>query len=914
MAAPPFSPDPEQASVLDHETGALLVVGAAGTGKTGVLRERFARLLEGGADPERTVLVVGSVRARDAMRSALLGRLSSSLPGLQVATAHGLAHRVLKERHRVLGYAEPPAVLSAAEQFAKVRELLTNQDPADWPAFGHLLQMRGFADEVRQFLLRAQEELRTPEDIEASAERRGLTGWRELARFLREYQEVLDGLDVVDFASLIQRAGAALGAGERPAAPIFDHVLVDDYQDTTLAFESILRGLGAGDLVVAANPAAHVFSFQGTSAAPLARFTQTFPGATTTSLQTQHRPALAPAIDAWVAPHTSEEHAAIARELRRVHVDDGVPWSALAVVVRRQGPHVAGLLRALDDAQVPRAVPERGLSLASEPATMPYVLALRWLVADEPAREELIETLLTSDVVGLSPASARGLLRTAQHLTGSIGRALEVEEGLAPEEALAVSAAHAVLAKASLFAGMSVQDAFKTLWEELPVSQRIVRDAGAGLDTVVTFANAVSETSEEGDRSVDAFLEALDAGEHGPGYAPWERSQSEAVRVLTAHGATGQEFDTVIVAGAVEGNFPSLTRPEPMFDLAVLDRAVGRSERMRERIEDERRLFRMVLARARRRAVLVCADTHPDTDELRSRSRFAGELSGVTWTAAPAGPFDEPVSVREAASAWRRQLADLRAPAWRRLAALDGLVALGVDPSRWWFQRGWTDTGRPLHEQIRVSYSRLSNLEACALAHVLGDELGLGKPGGYHAWVGKTVHRIIEEVERGLISKEPRALVEVLDQRWRPQEFPSMAVSEAFRELARAHMLRNWHETYGDRPALAIEQYFEFPYDGATVLGYIDRIGPSVQGGTVITDFKTGKSDRAERPEDNLQLGIYYLAVQEAEALADFKPVHMVELAFLRGNWKSPNIDFRKHVVHESDEGWERSMRARLSA
>jgi hypothetical protein len=439
---------------------------------------------------------------------------------------------------------------------------------------------------------------------------------------------------------------------------------------------------------------------------------------------------------------------------------------------------------------------------------MAYVLALRWLVADEPKREELIETLLTSDVVGLSPAAARGLLRTAQHEKGSIGRALEVEEGLAPEEALAVSAANAVLTKASLFAGMSVQDAFRTLWEELPVSQRIVHEGGAGLDTVVTFANAVSEASEQGDRSVEAFLEALDAGEHGPGYAPWERSRPDAVRVLTAHGAVGQEFDTVIVAGAVEGNFPSLTRPEPMFDLSVLDRAVGRSERMRERIEDERRLFRMVLARARRRAVLVCADTHPDADELSARSRFADELPGVTWTTAPAGPFDEPVSVREAAATWRRQLADLEAPAWRRLAALDGLVALGVDPSRWWFQRDWTDTGRPLHDVLRLSYSKLSTLDNCELQHVFADELGLGRAAGYQAWVGKTVHRLIEDCEAGAVPRELDAILAEVDARWRPGEFPSKAVSEAFRREVRERMMPNWVQAFAGGQALAVERSF----------------------------------------------------------------------------------------------------------
>ena len=164
MAAPPFSPDDAQRTVLEHRTGPMLVTGAAGSGKTTVLRERFASLLEGGADPERTVLVVGGTRARDDARAVLLARLRESLPGLQVVTIHGLANRVLKERFAALGYAEPPTVLSATEQFAKVRELLADQDPAAWPAYGHLLGMRGFADQVRQFLLRAQEELRTPQD------------------------------------------------------------------------------------------------------------------------------------------------------------------------------------------------------------------------------------------------------------------------------------------------------------------------------------------------------------------------------------------------------------------------------------------------------------------------------------------------------------------------------------------------------------------------------------------------------------------------------------------------------------------------------------------------------------------------------------------------------------------------------
>ena len=924
--APSFSPDGGQQRVLDHEGGALLVTGGAGTGKSAALRERFARLIEGGADPERIALVVGSRRARDATRLSLLHRLSASLPGLRVLTMHGLAHHILRERHGVLGYREPPEILSAADQFARVQELLDGQDPSDWPAYGALLGLRGFADEVRQFLLRAQESLLTPERIEEAAEARALTGWAELARFYREYQQVLDDLNAVDFAMLVQRAGTAAQTDDRP---LLDHLLVDDAQDSTFAAEALIDGVRAPDLVVAGDLDAHVFSFQGTTGVPLARFADRHPDAEGVELTECHRAPEPPAVHAWVSPHTSEEHAAIARELRRVHVDEGVAWSDLAVVVRRQGAHLGSLLRALDDARIPRAVPERGLSLTAEPATFPYVLALRWLVADPAKREELIEPLLTSDVVGLSAATARGALRVARAARGSIADALDVTDTLAPDDARAVTEARDALAKASLFAGMSVQDAFRALWEDLPCSRRLVDRAGARgdgrsvdaseaerqLDTVVTFANVVAEAGSGADRSVAAFIEALDAGEHGPGYSAWDRGRPDAVQVLTAHGAAGQEFDTVIVAGSAEGNFPSLSRPEPMFDLSVLDRSISRSERTRDRLEDERRLFRMVLGRARRSVTLTVSEEHPEEDGLTTRTRFAGEV-GAVWSAAPSGPYDDPVSVREAAAVWRRELADLTAPAALRLAALEGLMALGVDPRRWWFRRAWTDPGGHLTEEadLHLSYSKLGKLDNCELQHVLSDELGLGRQAGYQAWVGKLVHRIIEDCETGALGRTQQEILAAVDERWREEEFPSHAVSAAFRTLVEERFLPNWWHGYGDTRSLAVERRFEFPYDGVTINGVIDRIGPILSGDTRITDFKTGNPDNAPKAEESLQLGIYYLAVQECEDLAEFRPVRAVELAFLKGHWRTKETVVKAWQVNaKSEEKYQALVREELS-
>src|SRR5205807_6844515 len=154
-------------------------------------------------------------------------------------------------RFEVLGYEGPPEILTAADQFAKVHELLCGESASQWPAYGGMLELRGFADQVRQFVTRSQEALLTPDDIVKRAAEGGLTGWEELAGFYRRYLDILLLEGRVDFAGLLVQASTAAEQGE----PVLDHVLVDDYQDTTLAAESLLVALRSVSLVVAGNAA-----------------------------------------------------------------------------------------------------------------------------------------------------------------------------------------------------------------------------------------------------------------------------------------------------------------------------------------------------------------------------------------------------------------------------------------------------------------------------------------------------------------------------------------------------------------------------------------------------------------------------------------------------------------------------------
>ena len=908
----PLHPDPRQRAVLDHADGAMLVSGGSGTGKTAVLRERFARLVEGGADPERVALVVGSRRARDEARRLLLERLPVALPNLTVVTIHGLAFHVVGQRFERLGYATPPTVLSASEQFLRVRELLDGEDPERWPVFGSLLGLRGFADEVRQLVIRAQEALRSPDDIEREAAERGLAGWDELAAFLRHYLSVLDASSEVDFAGLVEQASVAAGGGDPP----FDHVMVDDYQDTTFAAERFLAEIRPRSLVAAGDLDAHLFSFQGTTDEPFRRFVERNPGAASVELETPHRPEPV-STEAWRAGHVSEQHAAVARELRRLHVDDGVAWLELAVVVRRHGPRVEGLLRALDDAHVPRRIADAG-SPAAVPATRPFVLALRWLVAGPQERDALIEPVLTSELGRLSPASVRTLLRLARAHGRPPREALALHDLAEPEDAEALRALADILERAEAVHA-SVLDAFRLLWLELPFAADLVERAETehhalvDLDAVVEFSDAVASAGTAADPSTEAFLLSLGAAEGAPSLAAGDEGGHDEVQVLTAHAAAGREFDTVIVLDALEGDFPSLSRPEPMFDLATLEGAIARSEVNRRRLADERRLFGMVRSRARRRVVLTATDPHGDESSVTLTSRFVEEL-GLPWRDVPAAPFAEPVSTFEAASAWRRGLGDPNAPAAERLAGLDGLLALGDDPASWWFQREWTDLSAVVEDALSLSYSRLSTLENCELQFVLSSELGLDPGGGYQAWVGKLVHSIIEGCERGEVERTPEAFGRALDERWEKTRFPSYAISEAERANAKAVLIRNWFERYAEPPATATERGFAFEFEGARIRGKIDRIGPVPEGGTRITDYKTGRSDSAPKPSESLQLGIYYLAVNEDDELAEHRPVQAVELAFLGGKKADPALDVKAWSVSENvEEDYKARMRERLT-
>ena len=910
--------------VLDHGGGALLVTGPPGTGKTRALVERFARLVEGGADPERVVLLVLNRRAAREAREHLLRRLARSLTLLNVHTAHSFAFRVLGQRFSELGYAEEPTVLSAAEQYATVRELMLNDDPSVWPTFGGLLRVRGFAREVADFVLRAQERLYDPSSLLAEVEGTGRNQYAEVAAFFERYVDVMSASNRVDFAGLLHQAVIALQAGPSDNDRA-DHLLVDDYQDVTPAAEAMVEALahGAVSTVVAADPGGHVFAYRGGSLEPLRRIdrvlspevvgldgTPRLEPEALAALDDPGSPAAASpprSVEARCFVHPGEEADAIANELLRARVDDDVPWERMAVVLRRYGEYLTAIRHALSRQKIPFVILGEASAVASEPANRPIILLLRYAIRGD-LRDDLIEPLLSSPVGGLDPHALRRLRREARRLRTSV---LDLTESGELDE-LPGDLRDAVSGFRALVTGLEERcphrppdEVFFWLWSNLPYARMLVdTERTRDLDAVAALSDIIGRFTERrgaGARMVD-YLETLEAAEFGPD--PWvlpEERRPHAVQIVSAHRAHGLEFDLVCVAGCVEGEFPAPARSAALVDFDDLLAAPDPGERPRASLAEERRLFRLAMTRARGRTVLFASES-PSGMHPRTPSRYAKRIGFGAWSRddVAAGPS---ASVHTIEGALRRVLADSGAPAGERLAALAALPRTGADPNEWWAGRAWTDPGAPLYgSEIRTSYSRLSNMEDCALKYLYEVEMGLDPEQSFQMWLGSVIHDIIDRVQRHDIPRDEDAILGALAEVWKPDLFPNRAI-EHRRRLDAEDMLRRWMR--GEQAEVEHSEVgFEYPLGDAVIRGKIDAIFRNENRKLRLVDYKTGRwALPQEEAERSLQLGAYFLAMLRDEKLKDLGQTTRLQLSFIGAPY-GQGFTVRGFTPREGYEQW----------
>ena len=722
--APPLRYDLAQAAVVGHTDGPLLVIGGPGTGKTTTLVEAVAARVAEGTDPQRILVLTFGRRGAGRLRDRLEARIAAPRTTAEplVRTFHGYAFGLLRRAAAEVGDAAP-RLLTGPEQDVLIRELLadTDDDPVGWPSsLRAALPTRAFASQLRDLLLRAAERGISAAELEGYGERLRRADWVAAARFLDQYGQVLALRDITgrgsvayDNAELIRAASGLLAddsellAAERGR---LSYVYVDELADTDPAQLDLLALVAGGGapLIAFADPDSSTFAFRGADPRGVANFPHRFRtasgavagtimltrgfraapelvGATARIARRLRGPARhralvpEPAVDEGgpgvVEVRTfrsvTSEAAFVAHRLREAHLIDGVPWSRMAVLLRSTTRQLAGIQRALAQAEIPTVTHSEDLPLHAQPAVAPLLLLMRCALEPERLDEDAAIALLHSQLGGADPLTERQLRQGLRALALAAGDrrpsgVLLVEALRDPTELAAIDRRWAaparsvarLLVTAREAAARPQATAEDVLWAVWRASGLAERWTTASLRTTAGAADVVAHRAAAADRDLDAVVALFDVAAKFADRLPGARTEvfldhvlglelpgdsiaptadrGDAVRILTTHAAKGLEWDVVAIAGVQEGVWPDLRlRGSLLGSELLVDLVAGRgggpfaATQTAALLDEERRLFYVAVTRARRRLLVtaVASGSTGEADGEEQPSRFLDELA-----------------------------------------------------------------------------------------------------------------------------------------------------------------------------------------------------------------------------------------------------------------------------------------------
>ncbi|WP_405457263.1 ATP-dependent helicase [Streptomyces sp. NBC_00101] len=561
-------------------------------------------------------------------------------------------------------------------------------------------------------------------------------------------------------------------------------------------------------------------------------------------------------VEVYTYPTASTELDNIADLLRRAHLEEGVPWKEMAVLVRAGGRSMPSVRRALTSAGVPLEVDGDDLPLRHEPAVAPLLTALRAVAEaalrrppagvgpdgdhDDPADvldEETALTLLTSPLGAMDAADLRRLgraLRDDERAAGNrvpppsgelLARALAEPERLATHDPAYARGAQRLgtllgRARTLLQEGGTAEEALWTLWNGTPWPSRLERAAlrqGVGgrnadrdLDAVCAlFETAARAEERTGGRGALNFLEEVDAQDIAADTLSRRVARPDAVRLMTAHRSKGLEWRLVVVAGVQEGLWPDLRRRGSLLEADRIGRD-GLAEPLTPGalLTEERRLFYVAATRARERLIVTAVKAPADDGD--QPSRFLAEL-GVEPRDVTGRPR-RPLAVAALVAELRATTVDpaaseaLREAAAQRLARLASLtddedrpLVPAAHPHRWWGLDEPTRSAVPLRDRdqpVVLSGSALDQLaHTCALQWFLGREVKADAPATAAQGFGNVVHVLADEVASGRTPADLDVLMERLDTVWNGLAFDAPWKSDQEKGQARAALERflHWH-------------------------------------------------------------------------------------------------------------------------
>jgi len=649
--------NPPQLEAVRTLSGPLLVLAGAGTGKTRVVTYRIAELVRRGTRPDRILAVTFTKKAAGEMQqraAEILARTTkqprsrtkkSDIPKPEISTFHSLCVRILRRNIEQLGYRSKFVICDRNEQESQARAALRElRMPSATLAPGDLLAI------VSRWKNAA---LRPTDAAEiASSERDQLA-----AVAYRRYQDNLKKIGAVDFDDLLLLTEELLtrhSAVCKAEAGRFDHVLVDEYQDTNHSQYNIVKALAAGhrNLCVVGDDDQSIYAWRGAEVTHILRFDKDWPKAKVVRLEDNYRSngAILHYANTLIAFNRHRHD----KKLRAAKPDGTRP----AILQCRDETEeaervVADIRRLIDEA---RGQPKdfailcrtneqpRSFETELRRANLPYVLVggmsffdrkevrdiLAYLkVIDNPHDEPSLRRIINQPPRGIGDAAQKRLLDEATVHGKMLWDVLP--------NALAVDGVDAKTSDAVKRFVRQIED-FREQLAALGISQLIpyvldkvgYRDSLdklypdpseresrlAALEEIVNAAASFEKQQRKSrDRGLSGFLDDLMLNERDDADEKESQLARNAIALMTLHSAKGLEFPRVYLVGMEEGILPHKRSLEASDDSSI---------------DEERRLCYVGITRAQEQLTLSFALTRRKWGKPRKTtpSRFLYEMTG----------------------------------------------------------------------------------------------------------------------------------------------------------------------------------------------------------------------------------------------------------------------------------------------
>lgn len=912
-----------QREAVSYESGPLLIVAGAGTGKTTVITKRIAWLiLEKGLNPENILALTFTDKAATEMEERVDRLLPYGYIELWISTFHSFAERILKEHAMEIGLSTDFKLLDTTAAWLLVRRNLNRFALKYYKPLGNptkfIHALIAHFSRAKDELVGAQEYLNYVEQLKLNndsdliiggekipGELRGeeLTRLDEIANAYHVYEQLLLEENAMDFGGLMNRVVELLKMRPKILEKYrsqFKYILVDEFQDTNHAQYELVKLLAAprNNLTVVGDDDQSVYKFRGASISNILEFKKDFPQSCEIFLTENYRSAQ-PILDLAYQfiqqnnPNRLEVRlgdAGISKKLkaavhhtsiiRHIHADTlhgeahrvaqtilelkekntDMTWNDCAVLVRAND-HAGIFIRTFDEVGIPyELVTVRGLY--TEPVIMDLIAYAKLL--DDYRESPVLYRVLTSPIARLEDGAISELLHFAHKKSVSLFEALKNAAALDlnPEMVAECCRLVGLIEKHTARARrLRASTMLFVILEETEYLKALSAEDSEENRKALRHVNQLYRkiTSFEGQEREPTLKRFLDS-------VSLEIESGEEGRVdKDPH--EGPETVKILTCHAAKG-----LEFRYVFVVNMVDRRFPTNER-REPIELPDGLVKEILTEG---------DAHLEEER---------RLFYVACTRAEEGLFF--TSADDYGGARKKKLSRFLLEL-KELGYGDVMVgndSITVNSAKQSPEVTTRLSVVPTKEHTtsivlpdKFSFTQLKAFEICPLQYKFAHILKIPVKGRATFSFGKTIHTTLQKFceliktrnaheQKNLFgsmvqSVEPlpvslQELNTLYDTSWIDDWFTDEAQKKEYYEKGKT-LLRLFYGAACENPPRPryIEQAFHLKIDGYTLKGVIDRVDEQSDGTLEIIDYKTGASKEIEKI-DTEQLYIYQLAATE---------------------------------------------------